>query len=112
MIFVFQLTQNANKGGFIYDSYLYISYEELVWTSDEAYVCFNQPHAIRGYKEGDTYTLVNGNHRVFLAQKLGMDVPYVVLGKGRHITLKELVRSGVLGWNSMPKSEKMIDMTE
>lgn len=89
-----------------------ISYEELAMTSDEAYVCFNQPHAIRGYKEGDTYTLVNGNHRVFLAQKLGMDVPYVVLGKGRHITLKELVRSGVLDWNSMPKSEKMIDMAE
>lgn len=89
-----------------------ISYEELAMTSNEAYVCFNQPHAIRGYKEGDTYNLVNGNHRVFLAQKLGMDVPYVVLGKGRHITLKELVRSGVLDWNSMPKSEKMIDMAE
>lgn len=78
-----------------------ISYEELAMTSNEAYVCFNQPQAIRGYKEGDTYNLVNGNHRVFLAQKLDIDVPYVILSKGQYITIKELIRSGVLDWNSM-----------
>lgn len=78
-----------------------ISYEELAWASDEGYVCFNQPDAIRGHMEGDTYSLVNGNHRVFLAQKLGMEVPYVVLSKGKYITVKELVIRGVLDWNTV-----------
>lgn len=73
-----------------------ISYEELAWASDEGHVCFHQPDSIRGHKEGDTYSLVNGNHRVFLAQKLGMDVPYIVLGKGQYVTVKELINSGVL----------------
>jgi len=77
----------------------HVSYEELARTSNEAYVCFNQPKAIRGCKEGDTYNLVNGNHRVFLARKLGMDVPYVVLGKAKYITVKEIVSRGVLDWN-------------
>lgn len=86
-----------------------ISYEELAGTSDEAYACFCQPNAIRGHKEGNTYTLVNGNHRVFLAKKLGMDVPYIILSKGQYITVRELVNRGVLDWNSIPKSEEMID---
>lgn len=76
-----------------------ISYEDLAKTSNEAFVCFEQSHAIRGYKEGETYTLVNGNHRIFLAKKLGMDVPYVVLGKGKRVTVKDIVSRGVLDWN-------------
>jgi len=79
----------------------HISYEELAMTSDEAYVCFYEPDAIRGYKEGDTYGLVNGNHRVFLAKKLGMDVPYIVLSKGEYKTVRELVKGGVLDWKSI-----------
>lgn len=78
-----------------------ISYEELAMINDEAYVCFYQPKAIRGFQEGDTYSLVNGNHRVFLAKKLGMDVPYIVLGKGRYITVYEIINRGVVDWNEL-----------